>query len=87
MTRRFLEDLEVGEAWTSEETTIDAQDIIDFARRFDPQPFHLDEATAALTFFKGLAASGWHTAAMTMKLLVEGGLRSREASLAPVWKR
>ena len=44
-----------------------------FARQFDPQPFHLDEHAAKETFFGGLAASGWHVAALTMKLLVEGG--------------
>jgi acyl dehydratase len=54
--------------------SVDADSIKAFARQFDPQPFHLDEATAARTFFGGLAASGWHTAAITMKLLVKGGL-------------
>src|SRR3954449_1696040 len=84
-----LEDLQPGQLHRSsgDPVSVTAEGIKAFARQFDPQPFHLDEATAALTFFKGLAASGWHTAAMIMKLLVEGGLRSREASLAPVWKR
>jgi acyl dehydratase len=53
---------------------VDAESIKAFARQFDAQPFHLDEAAAATTFFHGLAASGWHTAALTMKLLVQGGL-------------
>jgi len=74
--RLYLEDLQPGLIHRSEgePVTMDAESIKTFARQFDPQPFHLDEATAAKTFFKGLAASGWHTAAATMKLLVEGGL-------------
>src|SRR3954464_9107171 len=72
----YLEDLQPGQVYRSEgePLTMDADSIKAFARQFDPQPFHLDEGTAASTFFKGLAASGWHTAAATMKLLVEGGL-------------
>jgi len=71
-----LEDLQPGQLHRSsgDPVSVTAEGIKAFARQFDPQPFHLDEATAALTFFKGLAASGWHTAAVTMKLLVEGGL-------------
>jgi acyl dehydratase len=74
--RLHLEDLQPGMIHRSagEPVTMDAESIKAFARQFDPQPFHLDEGTAAKTFFKGLAASGWHTAAVTMKLLVEGGL-------------
>jgi acyl dehydratase len=74
--RLYLEDLQPRMIHCSEgePVTIDAESIKAFARQFDPQPFHLDEATAAKTFFKGLAASGWHTAAVTMRLLVEGGL-------------
>jgi acyl dehydratase len=72
----YLEDLQPGQFHRSEgdAVLIDAEAIKAFARQFDPQPFHLDEATAAKTLFRGLAASGWHTAAVTMKLLVEGGL-------------
>lgn len=72
----YLEDLQPGQVYRSEgePLTMDAESIKAFARQFDPQPFHLDEGTAGKTFFKGLAASGWHTAAATMKLLVEGGL-------------
>ena len=74
--RLYLEDLQPGMVHRSEgePTTMDAESIKAFARQFDPQPFHLDEGTAAKSLFKGLAASGWHTAAVTMKLLVEGGL-------------
>lgn len=66
----FLEDLKIGDRFVSDEHRLDAQQIKDFARQFDPQPFHLDEAQAQRSFFQGLAASGWHTAAITMKLLV-----------------
>lgn len=67
----FLDDLVVGTEYRSTEHVLDAQQIIDFARQFDPQPFHLDAEAAKDTLFQGLAASGWHTAAITMKLLVE----------------
>jgi acyl dehydratase len=72
----YLEDLQPGQVYGSEgePLTMEVDSIKAFARQFDPQPFHLDEGTAAKTFFRGLAASGWHTAAATMKLLVEGGL-------------
>jgi acyl dehydratase len=53
---------------------MDAEAIKGYARQFDPQPFHLDEQAAERTFFRGLAASGWHTVSVTMRLLVDGGL-------------
>lgn len=65
----FLDDLEVGQRFTSESYAIDAAKIKQFAAEFDPQPFHLDEAAAEASVFHGLAASGWHTAAVTMRLL------------------
>ena len=74
MTPLFLEDLAVGQCFTSAEATVDAAAIRDFAAAWDPQPFHLDEAAAAATLFGGLAASGWHTAALSMRLLVTSGL-------------
>lgn len=70
----YLEDLAPGDRFTSGEHALDAAQIIDFATRFDPQPFHLDPEAARRTFFQGLAASGWHTAAITMRLLVESGI-------------
>ena len=74
MSPLYLEDLSAGALIEAGPVTVSEAEAIAFARQFDPQPFHLDEGTAAKTFFKGLAASGWHTAAATMKLLVEGGL-------------
>ena len=70
----YMEDLSVGQRFTSAKLTVTAEAIKGFARQFDPQPFHLDEAAAATSLFAGLAASGWHTAALTMRLLVEGGV-------------
>jgi len=72
MTERYLEDFAVGQTFRSGRMRIEAERIKSFAAEFDPQPFHLDEAAARGTIFAGLAASGWHTAAMTMRLLVEG---------------
>ena len=70
----YLDDLSVGDTVLTESHTIDEQQIVDFATRFDPQPFHLDRDAAEGTFFAGLAASGWHTAALTMRLMVTSGL-------------
>ena len=67
----YLDDLKVGQRFVSGTTTVDPQAIIEFAKRFDPQPFHIDEKAAAGTIFGGLIASGWHTAAMSMRLLLE----------------
>jgi acyl dehydratase len=72
--RLYLDDLYVGQRFTSATHTIDEAQIKAFAVQFDPQRFHTDEKAAEDTFFKGLAASGWHTAAITMRLNVESGL-------------
>jgi acyl dehydratase len=72
--RLHLDDLRVGQRFTSGTHALDEHEIKAFAGRFDPQPFHLDEETARDTLFGGLAASGWHTAVITMSLLVGGGL-------------
>ena len=70
----YLEDLHVGQRFTSDTFVMTEERIKSFAEEFDPQPFHLDDAAAENTVFRGLAASGWHTAAVAMKLLVTGGL-------------
>ena len=72
--RLYLDDFHVGQRFTSGAHAIDAAQIKAFARQFDPQPFHLDEAAAKGSLFAGLVASGWHTAAITMRLQVESGL-------------
>ena len=69
----YLDDLRVGQRFESGKYLMTAEAIKRFAADFDPQPFHLDEAAAAASLFGGLAASGWHTAAVTMQLLVKGG--------------
>jgi acyl dehydratase len=72
---RYLEDFAVGQTFGSGRMKIDVERIKSFAAEFDPQPFHLDEAAARDTIFRGLAASGWHTAAITMRLLVESDVK------------
>lgn len=69
----YFEDLHVGQRFVSRSQAMDATRMKAFASEFDPQPFHVDEVAAQDTFFNGLAASGWHTAAVTMRLLVDGG--------------
>jgi acyl dehydratase len=71
---RYLEDLEPGQFFESRRHTITREAILTFAREFDPQPFHLDPAAAAASFFGTLIASGWHTAALTMRMVTEAGM-------------
>jgi acyl dehydratase len=70
----YLEDLYVGQRFTSDTYRMDEERIKAFAAEFDPQPFHLDQAAAQATVFGWLSASGWHTAAVAMRLMVTGGL-------------
>ena len=77
--RLFLEDLVVGQRFVSASRAVTPEEIVEFAARYDPQPFHLDAGAAADTLFGGLAASGWHTAAMSMHMIIasvpiEGGI-------------
>ena len=74
MEQLYLDDLAIGQRFTSETYVMEASRIKEFAAEFDPQPFHIDESAAEASVFKGLAASGWHTAAVAMRLLVTGGL-------------
>jgi acyl dehydratase len=74
MTVRYLGDFAVGQTFRSGTLRIDKERIKTFAAEFDPQPFHVDEDAARHTIFHGLAASGWHTAAVTMRLLVDSEL-------------
>jgi acyl dehydratase len=75
MRRRFLEEFSVGQVFQTGRMRVEKEEIFAFARQFDPQPYHLDEDAARQSPFQGLAASGWHTAAMTMRLLVDGEFR------------
>ena len=86
----YLDDLKVGQRFTSGTYYMDADRMKAFAAEFDPQPFHLDEAAADRSIFRGLAASGWHTAAATMRLMVEslpfaGGMAGLGGEIA--WAR
>jgi len=75
MTGRYLEDFSPGQKFGSGRLRVERERIKSFAAEFDPQPFHLDEDAARSSLFGGLAASGWHTAALTMRLLVESELK------------
>ena len=76
MPERYFEDFAAGQKFRgATRLRVEAERVKSFAAEFDPQPFHLDEAAARRTIFGGLAASGWHTAAMTMRLLVECDLK------------
>jgi acyl dehydratase len=75
VSEKYLEDLHVGDRFGSDTIEATEESIIAFAREFDPQQFHLDAKAAEQSIFKGLSASGWHTAAMSMKLFVTGELK------------
>jgi acyl dehydratase len=71
----YLDDLHVGQRFTTGSYRMDEERLKAFAAEFDPQPFHLDDAAAQNSIFRGLAATGWHTAAATMRLIVNGEMR------------
>jgi acyl dehydratase len=71
MQQRYFEDLKVGDRFKSQTYSVSEEQIVAFAREFDPQPFHIDRDLAATTMFGGIFASGWHTAAITMRLFVQ----------------
>jgi acyl dehydratase len=74
MMDRYFEDFAVGDAFETRTTPVSEKDIIEFARSFDPQPWHLDPVAARTSPFRGLVASGWHTTAVTMRLIVDSGV-------------
>src|SRR2546423_4233595 len=71
MKEHYFDDLKMGDRFKSEPLNVTEKQLIEFAHKFDPQMFHLSRKRAERTIFKGLIASGWHTAAMTMRLLVQ----------------
>ena len=81
MNELYLEDLHVGDRFGSDTVAVTKESIFEFARQFDPQPFHLDERAAAESIFRQLTASGWHTAAMSMRLYVTGRFRPAGGSI------
>ncbi len=72
LATRYLDDLTPGDRFAGGPVTVTVEDIVAYARQFDPQPFHLDSEAAKDTVFAGLAASGWHTAGLTMRMIVNG---------------
>ena len=74
----YLDDVAVGQTFVSSTVEISTAEIKEFARHYDPQPFHLDEAAAARSHFKQLCASGWHTACVWMRLMIEHRRREDE---------
>jgi acyl dehydratase len=80
-TPLYLEDLEAGRVFTAGPVTVTEEEIVEFARRYDPQPFHLSDKAAAKTHFGRLAASGWHTCAMAMGLIGRHVVKTEQAGL------
>ena len=78
---QYFEDLEVGARQSFGSYQVTREEVIDFASRYDPQPFHLSDEAAAATHFGRLSASGWHTCAMVMAMLVDNLKRNRQAGL------
>ena len=78
---QYFEDLRVGSSQSFGRYEVTREEVIEFASKYDPQPFHLDDAAAAATHFGRLSASGWHTCAMTMAMLVENLKANRQAGL------
>lgn len=78
---QYFEDIEVGKTARFGRYEVTREEVIEFASKYDPQPFHLDDAAAAATHFGRLSASGWHTCAMVMAMLVENLKANRQAGL------
>ena len=78
---QYLEDIKVGDKSSYGNYKVTREEVLEFASKYDPQPFHLDDEAAAKTHFGRISASGWHTAAMTMAMLVENLKKHRQAGL------
>jgi acyl dehydratase len=81
--RLYFEDFTVGKKIETGSVTVSEAEIIEFASRFDPQPFHVDQEAAAESMFGGIIASGWHTCSMMMRLVVDGFLRDSASLGSP----
>lgn len=79
----YFEDFEVGKSIEVGSFTVSEEEIIDFATRFDPQPFHVDREAAAQSMYGGIIASGWHTCSMMMRLMVDGFLKGAASLGSP----
>jgi acyl dehydratase len=78
---KYLEDMQVGQRAAFGSYEVTREEVIEFASKYDPQPFHLDDTAAAKTYFGRLSASGWHTCAMTMRMLVDSFTKEESAGL------
>ena len=76
----YFEDFEAGKTFDVGTRTVDEDEIIEFATRFDPQPFHVDKDAAAKSMYGGIIASGWHTCSMMMRMVVDG-LMAKSSSM------
>jgi len=83
MAIRYFEDFVVGQTIPVGTRTVTEEEIIVFARQFDPQPFHIDQEAAAKSMFGGIIASGWHTCSMIMRLMVDGFLKESTSLGSP----
>jgi acyl dehydratase len=79
----YLEDFEVGKTMDIGTRTVTEEEIVDFAMKFDPQPFHIDKAAAEKSIYGGIIASGWHTCSLIMRLMVDGFLRDAASLGSP----
>ncbi|MGP1354673.1 MAG: MaoC family dehydratase [Parasphingopyxis sp.] len=77
----YFEDIEIGRKSSFGRYEVTREEVIEFATKYDPQPFHLDDEAAAQTYFGRISASGWHTCAMTMRMVVENMAANRQAGL------
>ncbi len=80
---QFYEDIAIGHKQAFGRYEVTREEVIDFASKYDPQPFHLDDEAAAQTHFGRISASGWHTCAMPMSMLVENLTKHKPARLGP----
>ncbi|HVM63151.1 MAG TPA: MaoC family dehydratase [Verrucomicrobiae bacterium] len=81
MSELYLEDIHVGDRFRTSDHVVTEAEIIDYAKHYDPQPFHMDPAAAQKSIFGGLVASGWYTAAITMRLVAQGAVRIAGGSI------
>ncbi len=79
----YFEDFEVGKTYQSGSRTVSEEEIIAFAREFDPQPFHIDREAAEQSYYGGIIASGWHTCSMIMRMMVDGSLGESSSMGSP----
>lgn len=85
MTTEYFEDIQIGTVLEFGSKTVSKDEIIEFATKFDPQPFHINEEASADSIYGGIIASGWHTASMTMRMMVDHMVSARAGLGSPGW--